>query len=106
MKSYNQLTQTTRVIRMHGEPVIQTDHVELVKEYAQIVRGEHPRWEGDRVRNAESFAFSIGADNDDALELVRSLGIAEREYSLLTGLPSGSLRRMSAQIKRGHSGRN
>lgn len=78
-----------------------TDHVETVREYARIVRGEHPGWKGDPVLNGESFAFRLGSTCDDATEIVRSVGIAEREYSLLTGLPPGSLRRFSAQIKRG-----
>jgi len=78
------------------------DHVETVQEFARITRGEHPGWKGDRIANSDAFAFRLGLEQrEGAYELVRSLGIAEREYSLLTGLPPGSLRRMSAQIKRG-----
>jgi hypothetical protein len=78
------------------------DHVETVREFALITRGEHPKWEGDRIANSDGFAFRLGREQGEAAyELVRSLGIAETQYSLLTGLPPGSLRRMSAQIKRG-----
>lgn len=76
-------------------------HAEHVKEFALITRGEHPDWKGDRIANGEYYGFRIGLECDYAAELVRSLGIAEREYSLITGLPVGSLRRLSAEIKRG-----
>jgi hypothetical protein len=80
------------------------DHIETVQEFALITRGEHPKWEGDRIANSDGFAFRLGREQSEAAyELVRSLGIAETQYSLLTGLPPGSLRRMSAQIKRGIS---
>lgn len=77
------------------------DHLETVKEFALITRGEHAGWKGDRIFNGEVYGFRIGMNSAEASELVRSLGIAEREYSLLTGLPPGSLRRFSAHIKRG-----
>jgi hypothetical protein len=76
-------------------------HLDRVKEYAQIRRGEHPGWKGDHTRNGEGYAFRIGMESDEAGEMVRSLGIAEREYSLLTGLPPGALRRLTSDIKRG-----
>lgn len=80
------------------------DHVALVQEYADIRRGERPGWEGDSVANGESFAFRLGYGSpDDAMELVRSLGINETQYALLTGLPPGSLRRMSARLRAGAS---
>lgn len=78
-----------------------TDHVELARQFALITRGKHSGWTGDRIANSDHFAFCIGLESDEASELVRSLGIAETQYSLLTGLPPGSLRRMSAQIKAG-----
>jgi len=77
------------------------DHLDRVKEFAAITRGEHPDWKGDRILNGETYGFRIGLECDEAIEMVRSLGIAEREYSLLSGLPPGSLRRLSAEIKRG-----
>lgn len=75
------------------------DSLERVRQFARLTRGEVGT--GDRIANADGYAFRIGLNDDDAGELVRSLGIAENEYSLLTGLPPGSLRRMSAQIKYG-----
>lgn len=70
-------------------------------DYARIARGEHPGWEGDAVANRDAYAFRIGANDADAGELVRCLGIHEAEVSDATGLSPGSLRRMSAAIKRG-----
>lgn len=82
---------------------IPAEHIDRVKKYASIRRGQCPDYDtrGDHSRNGESFAFRIGMECDDALETVRSLGIAEREHSLITGLPPGSLRWMSVCIKRG-----
>ena len=82
------------------------DHVPTVVEFARITRGEHPDWKGDRILNGETFGFRIGLESDGASELVRSLGINETQYSLLTGLPPGSLRRLSAVIKRGMRSRD
>lgn len=75
------------------------DHIDVVRRYAALRRGEIGT--GDPAFNGEAFAFEYGRTNPDALELVRSLGIAETQYSLLTGLPPGSLRWMASRIKRG-----
>jgi hypothetical protein len=82
-------------------PTAHMEHIDRVREFASVTRGEHPLWKGDRILNGETYGFRIGLECDEAAEIVRSLGIAEREYSLLTGLPVGSLRRLSAEIKKG-----
>lgn len=76
-----------------------TTTLDMVQRFAALTRGE--RGTGDRIANSDGYAFRIGLQSDDAYEVIRSLGIAETEYSLLTGLPPNSLRRMSARIKDG-----
>jgi hypothetical protein len=99
---HNQTAEATRS-EATSKAVIPAENVERVRKYAAIRRGQCAEYDtrGDRTRNGENFAFRIGMECDDALETVRSLGIAETEYSLLTGLPPGSLRWMSVCIKRG-----
>lgn len=86
-----------------AKATIPAESIDRVKKYALIRRGQCQEYDtrGDKTLNGENFAFRIGFECDDAAETVRSLGIAETEYSLLTGLPPGALRWMSANIKRG-----
>ena len=73
--------------------------IDSVRKFAALTRGEIGN--GDQIYNADSFAFRIGLQNQEAAELVQSLKMSEREYSLLTGLPPTSLQRMANEIKAG-----
>lgn len=79
------------------------DHLATVQEFADIRRGDHPAWKGDRIANGEAFAFRIGYDFplEETFVLVQSLHDAETEYSKLTGLPPRSLQIMAAEINHG-----
>ena len=76
--------------------------LDVAREYARIVRGEHPGWEGDATLNAESFALGVGREYPgDAPIIAASLRDSSREISLLTGLPPSSLERIARYVLRG-----
>lgn len=75
-------------------------HLEHVQKFARLTRGEEGK--GDRIANADGYAFRFGlSDPWAAEELVRHLTHSETQYSLLTGLPPTSLRRMRQELRAG-----
>lgn len=75
------------------------DTVAAVRMFAALTRGEEGT--GDRIANADGFAFRVGFYDDDAAALLQSLSDSESELSLLTGLPPSSLQRMAQQVEAG-----
>lgn len=44
------------------------NHLDLMKEFAQILRGEHPAWEGSRIMNGYAFLRRIADDSPEVAE--------------------------------------
>lgn len=68
------------------------DHLTIMQEFAQIRRGEHPAWCGDRINNSEFFLRQIRRDMPEeakaiAYDIERNLDA----YSEETGLPQRTL---------------
>jgi hypothetical protein len=78
------------------------DNLEVLNEYALIVRNQHPAWRGDRVWNGEHFAWMVGRDFSGAAELL-CIDITNNlaDYSELTGLPDRSLLIFCQNCRRG-----
>ena len=86
----------------HTPVSLPKDYIDSVREYAAIRRGEHPSWTGDRVSNAELYAWRIGRDYPgEAQWFIQSLRDSLTEYVLLTGLPPRSIEIMALEVKRG-----
>lgn len=68
------------------------DHLATVKEFAQVVRGEHPGWAGDRRENGGAFLRRIATDMpDEAKALAFDIECNQADYSTETGLPLRTL---------------
>lgn len=69
------------------------DHVIIMQEMAEILRGDHPGWEGNRILNAETHLALIHRDlPDEALALAENVEAHLPEFSELTGLHPDRLR--------------
>lgn len=68
------------------------DNLNTVKEFAQIVRGEHPGWRGDRRRNGGHFLYIIAKDMpEEAKGLAFDIECNLTDYMKETGLPERTL---------------
>lgn len=68
------------------------NHLETMKEFALIRRGEHPAWGGDRIENSECFLRQIRRDMpDEAKALAYDIECNLVDFSDETGLPERSL---------------
>lgn len=68
------------------------DHLNTVKEFAQIVRGEHAGWSGDRRSNGGFFLYSIRKDMpEQAKDLAYDIECNMTDYMNETGLPERTL---------------
>lgn len=68
------------------------NHLDTVKEFAQIVRGEHTGWSGDRRRNGGHFLYIIAKDMpEQAKELAWDIECNLADYIEETGLPERTL---------------
>jgi len=69
----------------------------VLNELAQILRGEHPGWEGDRRANAYRF-LTRAADTNPTQAKVDGLALAESilTYAEHTGISPSTLRQTAA----------
>lgn len=68
------------------------NHLDTVKEFASIVRGEHPAWSGDRRENGGCFLRTIRNDMpDQAKDLAFDIECNLEDYITETGLPERTL---------------
>lgn len=68
------------------------DHLTVMQEFAQIRRGEHPAWSGDRINNSEFFLRQIRRDMpEQAKEMAYDIECNLEAYSEETGLPHRTL---------------
>lgn len=68
------------------------DHLTTMREFAQIRRGEHPAWRGDRIANSEEFLRRIRHDMpEDAKTLAFDIECNQNDYAEETGLPHRTL---------------
>lgn len=64
------------------------DGMETMKEFALIIRQQHPAWKGDRVLNGGAFLRKIFLDMpEDAKALAFDLECNAKDYSEETGIP-------------------
>lgn len=68
------------------------DNLKIMQEFAQIRRGEHPSWQGDRINNSEWFLRRIRTDMpEEAKALAFDIECNLNDYSEETGLPHRTL---------------
>lgn len=68
------------------------DHLSIMREFAQIRRGEHPAWSGDRINNSEFFLRQIRLDMpEEAKAIACDIECNLDDYSEETGLPQRTL---------------
>lgn len=68
------------------------NHLDTVKEFAQIVRGEHPGWTGDRRSNGGFFLYTLRKDMPEfATALGQDIENNVKDFSDETGLPFRTL---------------
>jgi hypothetical protein len=79
---------------------------EVLDELSKIIRGEHPGWKGDRIRNAEGFLWRIGQDFDEAAAIADDIERNIADCSDYCGMsPNGlraSVNRIRESITRAH----
>jgi hypothetical protein len=64
------------------------DHLKTLNEMAQIIRGLHPRWGGDRILNAETFLRDYRDQNiEEALTMGLDIEANINHFSQETHLP-------------------
>lgn len=67
-------------------------HLPVMQEFAQIIRGEHSDWNGDRRLNASVFLRAFRDKMvDQAEDLAHDIQCNLDDYSLETGLPQRTL---------------
>jgi hypothetical protein len=67
-------------------------HLETIQEFAAIIRGEHPAWKGDRVRNGGFFLRQLHNDfPEEAKALAFDIECNLSSYIEETGLPERRL---------------
>jgi len=68
------------------------DHLTIMQEFAQIRRGEHAAWTGDRINNGECFLRQIRRDMpEEATAIAYDIECNLDAYSEETGLPHRTL---------------
>jgi hypothetical protein len=71
-------------------------YIPTLREFAKIIRGEHPNWRGDRILNAETFLRDF---RDQDLAASNAMGQAIEEdisyFSKQTDLPFKRLHQMA-----------
>jgi len=68
------------------------DNLSTIKEFASIVRGEHPAWSGDRRENGGCFLRTIRNDMpEQAKDLAFDIECNLADYVEETGLPERTL---------------
>lgn len=68
------------------------DNLNTIKEFASIVRGEHPAWSGDRRENGGFFLRTIRNDMpEQAKDLAFDIECNLADYVEETGLPERTL---------------
>lgn len=68
------------------------DYLTIMQEFAQIRRGEHPAWSGDRINNSEFFLRQIRSDMpEQAKAMAYDIECNLEAYSEETGLPPRTL---------------
>lgn len=48
------------------------NHLDLMQEFAQILRGDHPAWGGSRIMNGYAFLRRIADDSPEVAEALAS----------------------------------
>ncbi len=68
------------------------NHADFMIEFAQIIRGEHPNWSGDKRENAGFFLRMLRNDMpEQAKAIAFDVECNLDDYSGLTGLPHRTL---------------
>lgn len=79
------------------------NHLAIMKEMANIIRGEHPAWGGDRILNAETFLRRIANDMPRAaLDLADDLMANKSDFSDRTGLSPDRIHWAANRLRDGH----
>jgi hypothetical protein len=68
------------------------NHLDVMQEFATIIRGEHPGWSGDKRENAGFFLRTLRNDMpEQAKALAFDVECNLNDFSELTGLPHRTL---------------
>lgn len=76
------------------------DTLKTVEELAQIIRGEHPAWRGDRIENSEMFLRTIKRDFPDEVgSLVEDIERNAADLSELIGISPARVQWIANRLK-------
>lgn len=77
-------------------------HLDILRTYASIRRGERPGWEGDRVLNAEFYVRRESGRLGDAAALALAADLEENvtAYSDEVGVPPSRIRWIASEVRR------
>lgn len=68
-------------------------HLDLMKEFAEVIRGNHPAWSGDRIANGYRFLRRIADDSPEVAEaLAKDVERNTSDYIEETGVSPRTMR--------------
>ena len=76
------------------------DHVEVMNEFALIIRSQHPAWHGDARVNGYTFLRQVADDFNGAPALASDIEANLMDYAEITGISPRTLG-MAVRVLRG-----
>ncbi len=84
-----------------AKPTVKPKHVDTVREFARVLRGEHPDYRGEAKRKGEEFLEKVKLDPGNAAELADSIMFHGPELAKDQGLSRQDLTAAAIKLREG-----